>query len=104
MCQRYIKGKIDRSILAIAKQMANLVFGTISMSSGLAQVQNLLKKVVNFEIETICPLHGPVLEENLGFYLNLYNTWSSYKSETDGVAIFYTSVYGHTKEAAELLA
>ena len=69
-----------------------------------AQVQNLLKKVGNFEIQTICPLHGPVLKENLGFYLNLYNTWSSYKSETDGVAIFYTSVYGHTKETAELLA
>ena len=69
-----------------------------------AQVQNILKKLGNFEIETICPLHGPVLKENLGFYLNLYNTWSSYKSETDGVAIFYTSVYGHTKEAAELLA
>ena len=68
-----------------------------------AQVQNLLKKAGNFEIETICPLHGPVLKENLGYYLNLYNIWSSYQSETDGVAIFYTSVYGHTKEAAELL-
>ncbi len=69
-----------------------------------AQVQNLLKKAGNFEIETICPLHGPVLNEDLGYYLNLYDIWSSYKSETDGVAIFYTSVYGHTKEAAELLA
>ena len=68
------------------------------------QVQNLLKKVQNFEIETICPLHGPVLKENLDYYLNLYDIWSSYQSETDGVAIFYTSVYGHTKEAAELLA
>jgi len=68
------------------------------------QVQNLLKKAGNFEIETICPLHGPILEKNLGFYWNLYDIWSSYKSETDGVAIFYTSVYGHTKEAAELLA
>ena len=68
-----------------------------------AQVQNLLKKAGNFEITTICPLHGPVLEKDLGFYMNLYETWSSYKSETDGVAIFYTSVYGHTKEAAELL-
>jgi len=68
------------------------------------QVQNLLKKVGNFEIETICPLHGPVLKEGLEYYLNLYDTWSSYLSETDGVAIFYTSVYGHTKEAAELLA
>ena len=69
-----------------------------------AQVQNLLKKAANFEIETICPLHGPILKENLGYYLNLYKIWSSYQSETDGVAIFYTSVYGHTKEAAELLA
>ena len=69
-----------------------------------AQVQNLLKKAGNFEIETICPLHGPILNDNLAYYLNLYDTWSSYQSETDGVAIFYTSVYGHTKEAAELLA
>ena len=68
------------------------------------QVQNLLKKAENLEIKTICPLHGPVLKEDLGYYLNLYDIWSSYQSETDGVAIFYTSVYGHTKEAAELLA
>lgn len=68
------------------------------------QVQNLLKKVGNFDLETICPLHGPMLTENLNYYLNLYDIWSSYQSETDGVAIFYTSVYGHTKEAAELLA
>ncbi len=68
------------------------------------QVQNLLKKGENFELETICPLHGPILNENLSYYLNLYDTWSSYQSETDGVAIFYTSVYGHTKEAAKLLA
>ena len=68
------------------------------------QVQNLLKKVGNFDLETICPLHGPMLTENLNYYLNLYDIWSSYQSETDGVAIFYTSIYGHTKEAAELLA
>ena len=68
------------------------------------QVQNLLKKVGNFDLETICPLHGPMLTENLNYYLNLYDIWSSYQSETDGVAVFYTSVYGHTKEAAELLA
>ena len=68
------------------------------------QVQNLLKKTENLEIKTICPLHGPVLKEDIGYYLNLYDIWSSYQSETDGVAIFYTSVYGHTKEAAELLA
>jgi len=67
------------------------------------QVQALLKKASTLDIQRICPLHGPILEENLGYYLNLYNIWSSYQSETDGVAIFYTSVYGHTKEAAELL-
>ena len=69
-----------------------------------AQVQNLLKKASELDIEMICPLHGPVLSENLGHYINLYNIWSSYQSETDGVAVFYTSVYGHTKEAVELLA
>ena len=69
-----------------------------------AQVQNLLKKVTILPIEQICPLHGPVLDKDLNYYLNLYDIWSSYKSETDGVAIFYTSVYGHTKEAAEYLA
>lgn len=69
-----------------------------------AQVQNLLKKVANLELEQICPLHGPILNKDLNYYLNLYDIWSSYRSETDGVAIFYTSVYGHTKEAAELLA
>jgi len=68
-----------------------------------AQVQALLKKAATLEINTICPLHGPVLKENLGHYLNLYNTWSSYGTETEGVAIFYTSVYGHTKEAVEKL-
>ena len=67
------------------------------------QVQALLKKAATLDIQRICPLHGPILEENLGYYLNLYNIWSSYQPETDGVAIFYTSVYGHTKEAAELL-
>ena len=67
-------------------------------------VQNLLKKAVNLDIAIICPLHGPVLTENLGYYLNLYNTWSSYGVESKGVCICYTSVYGHTKEAVELLA
>lgn len=67
------------------------------------QVQALLKKAATLDIQRICPLHGPVLDKDLGYYLNLYNIWSSYQSETDGVAIFYTSVYGHTKEAAELL-
>ena len=68
------------------------------------QVQALLKKAATLDIQRICPLHGPVLDEDLGYYLNLYNIWSSYQPETDGVAIFYTSVYGHTKEAASLLA
>ncbi|MCQ2544064.1 MAG: FprA family A-type flavoprotein [Lachnospiraceae bacterium] len=68
------------------------------------QVQNVLKKAADLDIQTICPLHGPVLKENLGYYLDLYNTWSSYGVETEGVAIAYTSVYGHTKEAVELLA
>lgn len=69
-----------------------------------AQVQALLKKAATLDIQTICPLHGPVLTENLGYYLNLYNTWSSYGFETDGIVIAYTSVYGNTKKAVELLA
>ena len=69
-----------------------------------AQVQAVLKKAANLDIEIICPLHGPVLTDNLPYYLNLYNTWSSYGVETDGICICYTSVYGHTKAAAELLA
>ncbi|MBQ7164171.1 MAG: FprA family A-type flavoprotein [Clostridia bacterium] len=69
-----------------------------------AQVQALLKKLSAFEISAICPLHGPVLKENLSYYLGLYNTWSSYGTESEGVVINYTSVYGHTKEAAEYLA
>ena len=69
-----------------------------------AQVQNLLKKASALDIQTICPLHGPVLKENLGYYLGLYNTWSSYGVETEGIMIAYTSVYGNTKKAVELLA
>ena len=68
------------------------------------QVQAVLKKAQALDIETICPLHGPVLKENLGYYLDLYNTWSSYGVESDGVFVAYTSVYGNTKKAAELLA
>lgn len=68
------------------------------------QVQNLLKKAAALDIHIICPLHGPVLKENLEYYVNLYQTWSSYGVESEGVMIAYTSVYGHTKEAAELLA
>jgi len=68
-----------------------------------AQVQAVLKKAAALDIQIICPLHGPVLNENLPYYLDLYNTWSSYGVETEGVAVFYTSVYGHTKQAVELL-
>ena len=69
-----------------------------------AQVQALLKKAAGLEINMICPLHGPVLKENLGHYINLYDIWSSYRVESDGILIAYTSVYGHTKKAVELLA
>lgn len=67
------------------------------------QVQNLLKKASALDIAVICPLHGPVLSENLGYYLDLYNKWSSYTPETDDIMIAYTSVYGNTRKAAELL-
>jgi flavorubredoxin len=66
-------------------------------------VQNLLKKASGLEIKMICPTHGPVLTKDLGHYLSLYNTWSSYEPETDGVAIAYTSIYGHTRTVVEML-
>ena len=69
-----------------------------------AQTQALLKKAAGLDISIICPLHGPVLTDNLGYYLNLYDIWSSYQVESEGVLICYTSVYGHTKAAVELLA
>ena len=69
-----------------------------------AQTQALLKKAAGLDISIICPLHGPVLTENLGYYINLYDIWSSYKVESEGVVIAYTSVYGNTKAAVELLA
>ena len=69
-----------------------------------AQVQRLLKKAAGLDIQIICPTHGPVLTENLGHYIGLYDTWSSYRVESAGIMIAYTSVYGHTKEAVELLA
>ncbi len=69
-----------------------------------AQVQALLKKAAALDISIICPLHGPVLTEDLGYYLNLYDLWSGYKPESEGVVIAYTSIYGHTRQAAELLA
>ena len=68
------------------------------------QVQKLLKAAATLDIQTICPLHGPILTENLGHYLEKYDIWSSYKVESEGVMIAYTSVYGNTKKAAELLA
>ena len=69
-----------------------------------AQVQAVLKKAAKLDIQTICPLHGPILSENLGYYIDLYNTWSSYGVESEGIMIAYTSVYGNTKKAVELLA
>ena len=69
-----------------------------------AQVQALLKKAAGLDISIICPLHGPVLTENLGYYIHLYDIWSSYAVESEGIVIAYTSVYGHTKAAVELLA
>ena len=68
-----------------------------------AQVRNLLKKVSAYEIEKICPLHGPVLSDDIGYYINLYDTWSSYRPESDGVVIEYASVYGGTESAAKKL-
>jgi flavorubredoxin len=67
-------------------------------------VQNVLKKASNLDIQTICPLHGPILTENLGYYINLYDKWSSYTPEAEGVTIAYTSVYGNTKKAVLKLA
>ena len=69
-----------------------------------AQVQAVLKKAANLDIQTIAPLHGPVLTENLGYYINLYDIWSSYRVESEGIVIAYTSVYGNTKAAVDLLA
>lgn len=69
-----------------------------------AQVQSLLKKASGLDIEIICPLHGPVLKENIGYYVNLYNIWSSYGVESEGVVIAYTSVYGNTKKAVDRLS
>lgn len=69
-----------------------------------AQVQSLLKKAAALDIEIICPLHGPVLSEDLGYYINLYDIWSGYRPEDEGVVIAYTSIYGNTKKAAMLLA
>lgn len=85
-----------------AEEAGRYYFGIVGKYG--AQVQMLLKKAAKLDIQKICPLHGPVLQENLGYYLNLYNIWSSYEPEKDGIVIAYTSVYGHTKKAAQLLA
>ena len=69
-----------------------------------AQVQNLLKKASALDIQTICPLHGPVLKENIGYYLDLYNTWSSYEPEDEGVLVAYASIHGNTAKAAKQIA
>ena len=68
------------------------------------QVQKLLKKAATLDIQTICPLHGPVLTENVGYYINLYDIWSSYRPESEGIVIAYTSIYGNTKKAVLMLA
>ncbi len=83
-------------------EAARYYFGIVGKYG--VQVQNVLKKAAGLDIRTICPLHGPVLNENLGLYLNLYDTWSSYNAEKDEIVIAYTSIYGNTKKAVELLA
>lgn len=84
-----------------ASEAARYYFGIVGKYG--AQVQSVLKKAAGLDIKTICPLHGPILSENLGYYLNLYNIWSSYQVESDGIVIAYTSVYGNTKKAVEQL-
>ena len=89
----------DRDYLDEARRYYTNIVGKYG-----TQVQAVLKKAAGLDISIICPLHGPVLTENLGYYLNLYDIWSSYRVESDGIVVAYTSVYGHTKAAAELLA
>jgi len=95
-------GALDREEEDWACEARRYYFGIVGKYG--AQVQALLKKAAALDIQMICPLHGPVLKENLGYYLDLYNTWSAYGVETEGVVICYTSVYGNTAKAAELLA
>ncbi len=83
-------------------EAARYYFGIVGKYG--VQVQNLLKKALNIDIQIICPLHGPILKENLSHYINLYNIWSSYSVENDGIVIAYTSVYGNTEKAVMLLA
>lgn len=95
-------GALDKEDDDWACEARRYYFGIVGKYG--VQVQNLFKKIAGLDIEKICPLHGPVLDQNLGYYLNLYNTWSTYAAETDGVFVAYASVYGHTKAAAQLLA
>ena len=95
-------GALDRPDPDWACEARRYYFGIVGKFGD--KVQDLLKKASGLDIQIICPLHGPVLKENLGYYLDLYNTWSSYEAETEGIAICYTSVYGHTREAMEKLA
>ena len=95
-------GALDRPGEDWACEARRYYFGIVGKFGD--KVQELLKKASALDIKTICPLHGPVLKENLAYYLDLYNTWSAYEAESEGVAIAYTSVYGHTKEAVEKLA
>lgn len=95
-------GALDRPAEDWAAEARRYYIGIVGKYG--AQVQAVLKKAAALDIRTICPLHGPTLTENLGYYLGLYNTWSSYTPEEDGVVIAYTSVYGHTARAALLLA
>lgn len=96
------KGDLARNYGCIASKYYGYYIGIVGKFG--AQVQTVLKKAAALDIQTICPLHGPVLTENLGYYINLYNIWSSYAVESEGVMIAYSSVYGNTKKAVEYLA
>lgn len=95
-------GALDAGDEDWASEARRYYFGIVGKYG--MQVQNVLKKAAKLDIRAICPLHGPVLSEDTGYYIGLYDTWSSYRPEESGVALMYSSVYGHTKEAAQLLA
>ena len=94
-----LSGKLGDDWVSEARRYYINIVGKYGM-----QVQNVLKKLAGIEVKTICPLHGPVLTDNLSFYIDKYNTWSSYAPETQGVFVAYAGVYGHTAEAAKKLA
>ncbi len=94
-----LSGKLGEDWVSEARRYYINIVGKYGM-----QVQNVLKKLAGIEVKTICPLHGPVLTDNLSFYIGKYNTWSSYTPETQGVFVAYAGVYGHTAEAAKKLA